>query len=166
MDFTPINEVLGLASTAVGLTGKATSTIASVKALFDAGKPADNSEASKLINMLASDLTAANVMNVQLSEALRSLSLQMQREDEFEREKRRYALFNTSQGDFAYKLREEMAEGQPIHFICPVCLNRDKRFSFLRGADDYKLCQADNTHYVQFSNPPSPQRSDDEWSPF
>ncbi len=38
IDLTTINEALGLASSAVGLTGKAASTISAIKGLFEEGK--------------------------------------------------------------------------------------------------------------------------------
>lgn len=166
MDFSQLNEVLGLASSAVGLTSKAATTITTLKGLFGTEKAPDTGEAEKLLNALAGELTTVNVMNVQLSEALRALSQQLHREDEFEREKARYSLFQTAQGDYAFKLKDEMADGQPAHFICPVCLNRDKRFSFIRGNGDYKICQADSTHHVQFSDTPIRQpsrRRDSYW---
>ncbi|MBP2446379.1 hypothetical protein [Rhizobium leguminosarum] len=159
MDLTPINEVLGLASSAVGLTGKATSTIAAIKGLFEAGKTPDNSEASKLLNDLATELTMANMTNVQLSQALKTLSREMLRQDEFEREKARYALTQTREGDVVFKLKEDMANGQPVHFICPVCLNRDHLISFLQGNGDYRRCQTNNNHVFQFTDTPLPQSS-------
>lgn len=165
MDLTPINEVLGLASSAVGLTGKAASTITAIKGLFEPGKMPDSAEASKLLNALASDLTAANVMNVQLSESLRTLSQQLQRQDEFENEKARYELFQTGQNDLVFKLKEEKANGQPIHFICPVCLNSGKEISFISGEGDFKRCQKDTNHIFRFKNTPirQPTRASSGW---
>lgn len=154
MDFTVINEVLGLASSAVGLTGKATTTIAAIKGLLDDGKGADSGETAKLLNTLASELTTVNIMNVQLSESLRKLSQQLQREDEFERERSRYELFRTGQNDFVFKLRENMAEGEPVHFVCPVCLKTNRLFIFISGEGDYKSCQANNQHLFRFKDTP------------
>lgn len=158
MDLATINEALGLASSAVGLTGKAASTIGAIKGLFEGDKAPNNSEASKLLNTLANELTMANMTNVQLSQALKTLSQELMRQDEFEREKARYALFETGQGDIVYTLKEDMADGQPMHFICPVCLNRDKLISFIRGGGDYKQCQSDRKHLYQFKNTPRKQR--------
>lgn len=153
MDMSQINEAMGLASSAVGITGKATSTIAAIKGLFDSDKAPDNSEAASLLNTLASELTAANMMNVQLSEALRTLNQELQRQDEFEIEKARYEMFQTPKGDIAFRLKNDSANGQPIHFICPVCLNKHKLISFMRG--QYSLhCQADAAHWVDHSKAP------------
>lgn len=167
MDLTQINEVLGLASSAVGLTGKATSTVAAIKGLIEGDKPKDSGEAAKLLNTLASELIAANMLNVQLSAALKTLSQTLQRQDEFEREKARYELFQTDERDLVFKLKEDQANGQPIHFICPVCLNRDKLFSFIAGEGDYKICQTDKSHVFQFRDTPirQPGRLNTGWNP-
>jgi hypothetical protein len=162
MDLTTINEALGLASSAVGLTGKAASTIAAIKGLLEPGKTPDTSEASKLLNALANELTMANITNVQLSQALKTLGQELLRQDEFEKQKARYELFETRRGDMVFKLREDMAEGQPMHFVCPVCLNRDKLISFIRGEGDRRHCQTDVHHSYQFDrtdSPPTRRRS-------
>lgn len=167
MDLTSINEALGLASNAVGLTGKAASTISAIKGLFEGGKAPDSSEATKLLNELASELTMANMTNVQLSQALKTLSHELLSQDDFEREKARYELFQTRENDIVFKLREDMANGQPIHFICPVCLNAGKLISFISGEDDYKTCQTNNTHLFRFKDTPirrTTKRRND-WSP-
>ncbi len=163
MDLTTMNEALGLASSAVGLTGKAASTISVIKGLFDGGKSPDNNEATKLLNELATELTMANMTNVQLSQGLKTLSGELQRQDEFEREKARYELYQTPEGDIVLKLKEEMANGQPAHFICPVCLNRDRLISYLQGTGDYKRCQSDTNHLFQFSATPIPESRHSGW---
>jgi hypothetical protein len=154
MDLSTINEVVGLATSAVGLTGKATSTVASIKGLIDGGKTADSDETAKLINTLATELTSANIMNLQLSKALGNLSQELLRQDSFEKEKARYELFETGQKDIVFKLKDSAANGQPIHFVCPVCLNSDSLVSFIAGEGDYKLCQTNRNHAFRFNNTP------------
>jgi cell division protein FtsB len=156
MDMTQIQGAIALVTTAIGMTSQAASTAELIKKLFSSDHVPDDGEASKLLNALATELTTANVMNMQLSEALKTLSRELQREDEFEKEKARYELFATSKGDMVYKLREDMAEGQPTHFVCPVCLNGSKQFMFIRGAGDIRHCQANNSHYFHFSQTPRP----------
>lgn len=167
MDLTIINEALGLATNAVGLTGKAASTIGAIKGLFEGDKAPDSGEASKLLNTLASELTMANMTNVQLSDALKTISRELARQQEFEIEKDRYELFETGQGDIVLKLRTSAANGQPSHYVCPVCLNRDKLISYVTGQGDYKLCQTNNTHAFRFSETEYRQamRANNDWSP-
>lgn len=161
MDFTQISEILGLASSAVGVTSKAVATASDIKALLTQKKPADPAETTKLLNLLAADLTAANMTNVQLSAALKILTTELKEQDAFEKEKSRYKLFKTGQNDMVFVLKDDAAEGQPIHFVCPVCLNRDKIFSFVTGEGDYKYCQTDKLHVFQFSDTPYRSAPDD-----
>lgn len=154
MDFEQINELLGLASSAVGFTGKATNTIAAIKELFENDKTPNNGAAAELLNTLATQLTAANMTNLDLSQALKVLSQELHRQDEFEREKARYALFQTGENDMVFQLRQDAANGQPIHFICPVCLNRDKLISFITGDQYEKFCQSDKSHRFSFAQFP------------
>ncbi|WP_127559069.1 hypothetical protein [Nioella ostreopsis] len=154
MDITQLTEVLGLASSAAGVTNKAASTIATIKGLFDDGKAPDSEQATALLNSLAIELTTANMMNVQLSDALKELSRELQRQDEFEKEIARYELFETPLGDVLYKLRDDMRNGQPPHFICPVCKNRDRLISFVTGNPYNKACQTNSTHHFIFQKSP------------
>ncbi|NLS04612.1 hypothetical protein HGP14_14735 [Rhizobium sp. P32RR-XVIII] len=157
MDLTTIETVLGLASSAVGVTSKAASTADAIKKLFSSEKAApDNGEAMKLVNALAGELTTANVMNVQLSEALRRLSDELRKEDEFAKEKARYALIATERKDMVYRLREDAANGQPIHDACPVCMH-EKKIMYIRGEGDTRHCQANNHHIFRYSRTPPPR---------
>ncbi|MDH0113382.1 hypothetical protein N7379_02740 [Rhizobium pusense] len=155
MDFSQIEGLMGLASTALGMTGKAAETAQTIKGLLSSGKTPDNTEAARLISDLATQLTAANMTNVQLSEALRTVVSELRSHDDHERQLARYELFQTELGEIVYKLRDDMAEGQPIHFICPVCLNRDKQFIFIRGNGDIRACQAHpRDHLFAFRHTP------------
>lgn len=154
MDVAQIGEYIGLATNAAGLTGKAADTIGSIKALFEGGKTPDGEQVQRLLNTLATELTSANMMNVKISEALRNLSQELQKQDEFEKEKARYELFETMESDMVFRLKKDSANGQPIHFICPVCLNRDKLISFITGDQYYKRCQTDASHGYDFQQSP------------
>lgn len=157
MDMTQIQSAIALVTTAIGMTSQAASTADLIKKLFSSSDAPDDGEATKLLNSLATELTTANVMNMQLSEALKTLSRELQRQDEFEREKSRYEMFATATGDIVFTLKVEMASGQPNHFICPVCLNRDKLITYVTGEGDFKRCQTDTNHLYRFRNSPPPQ---------
>lgn len=154
MEFAQISEVIGLASSAVGLTGKAADTVEAIKGLWSSEGAPDKDKTAQLLNTLATELTSANMMNVQLSEALRALSQELQRQDEFEREKARYELMETPEGDIVYRLRADKADGQPIHYICPVCMSKDRLISFVTGDKFYKNCQANREHGFRFAADP------------
>jgi len=160
VDMNQINEVLGLASSAVGVTGKAASTVSALKALFESDKTVGSDETTALLNSLATELTSANIMNVQLSDAIRDLSSELRKQDAFEVQKQRYELFETGQRDIVFKLREDASDGQPIHFICPVCLNKDNLISYITGEEDYKRCQTNNNHLYTFNYTPMSSESE------
>jgi hypothetical protein len=153
MDITQLGAIVGLATSAVGLTDKATSTVASIKELFDGDKTPDSRKAAKLLNALAGELTSANMMNVQLSALLKTLTEELHRQDEFASEVAQYELYQTSHDAMVYRLKPD-SNGQPPHFICPVCLKRDKLVSFIAGTGDYKYCQTDSAHFFQFNETP------------
>lgn len=164
MDMTQIQSAIALVTTAIGMTNQAVSTADLIKKLFSSSEGPDDGEASKLLNALASELTTANVMNMQLSEALKTLSRELQRQDEFERDKSRYEMFATTTGDIVFALKAELANGQPTHFICPVCMNRDKLITYVTGQGDFKRCQTDNNHLYRFGQSPPPQvRRSSNW---
>lgn len=150
MDLAQIGEMLGLASSAVGVTEKAVDTAQSIKGLFQSGKEPDKGEVSRLLNTLASELTSANMMNVELSTAIKSLSEELYRQDEFQKHQSRYELFRTKQDDMVFRLKDDQSNGEPEHFICPVCLNRDKIFSFVTGRGNFKVCQTNRDHVFRF----------------
>ncbi|TAU80452.1 hypothetical protein ELI41_29540 (plasmid) [Rhizobium leguminosarum] len=151
IDMTTIETALGLASTAVGVTSKAASTAEAFKKLFTSEKAPDSGEAMRLVNALATELTTANVMNVQLSESLRAISIELRKEDQFEQEKARYELVTTPYGDLVYKLRHDKADGEPIHYICPACLKKDRLITIIQGDADYKACQNNREHGFTFN---------------
>lgn len=156
MDLTQIQEAIGLASAAAGMTGKAATTAETIKGLFSGGKEPGTEELQALVNSLAQQLTSANMTNVQVSDALRKLSAELAKEEAFEREKARYELMQTPEGSNIYQLRSENAEGQPTHFVCPVCLNRDRIISFVDySGGSQAFCQTDRKHMFRFG--PKPQ---------
>jgi hypothetical protein len=157
LDFTTIGAALGLVSTATGATSNAVALAEKIKNLVGSGDAKDSSEAVQLLGTLANELTSANIMNLELSKNLKALSQELQRHDEFEKEKARYELFETPQNDFVYRLRDELANGEPTHFICPVCLKRDKLVSFLVGRYS-RQCQTDHRHSYSFDPMPPRQR--------
>lgn len=162
MDLTAIQTALGLAGAAITTTGQAATTAEAIKKLFSSGKSSDD-EGVKLVNSLASQLTTANIMNVQLSEALKTVNNEIREQDEFEKEKSRYTLFRTPEGDMVLRLKPDMSEGQPDHFICPVCLRTSKLIMYITGEGDYKICQNDRSHAFRFSFTPPPSLRDQGW---
>ncbi|MBF9029772.1 hypothetical protein HKCCE3408_05130 [Rhodobacterales bacterium HKCCE3408] len=154
MDLTSISEVVGLASTAVNATGKATETIQKIQGMLRKGKPPEASELERVVSELAAQLTAANLMNAQLSDAMVVLRQEVRQLEEFELERSRYELVQTPLGDMVYRLRADAAKGEPEHYVCPVCLRNEKTINFITGDAYYKTCQKDRTHLFRFREEP------------
>ncbi|MFT2212358.1 hypothetical protein ACLJYM_10765 [Rhizobium giardinii] len=163
MDMSILENALALAGTALSVTDKAAGTAEAIKKLFSSDKSPDANEAMSLVNKLAGELTAANVMNVDMSSALKRLSQELKAQDEFEQEKARYQLVTTSHGDMVYKLREEMANGEPMHYVCPACLKKDRMIVFIQGEGDYKHCQVDQSHVYTFNRTEYRSRGNDSF---
>ncbi|MBY5538717.1 hypothetical protein HFO60_01300 [Rhizobium leguminosarum] len=124
--------------------------------MFSGDKTPDADEANKLVNALSGELTVANIMNVQLSDALKRLSLELRAEDEFAKERARYELVATERRDMVYRLKADAANGQPIHDACPVCM-QEKKIMFIRGDGDTRHCQANNQHIFRYTKTPPPR---------
>jgi hypothetical protein len=155
MDIVTVQTALGLATTAVSLTGQATNTFETIKKLIAGSDKAASAEAQQLLNNLAHQLTLANMTNVEISSALRELSAQIEKENHFDQRLSRYQLFDTGHGDMLYMLRKDRAGDDPIHYVCPICIEKEKQFQFVVGhdTDDGKVCQG-CSHYFQFSQIP------------
>jgi len=144
-----IQEMLGLASTGTGLGEKVKGTILGLRELLSRTRLRHDNQIIETLNRLDVDLTAATVVNTQLSAELRKLSDEVSKADGFEAEKAKYELVETSEGDFVFRIRSVMADERPVHYICPVCLNRDKTISFIAGRHR-KSCQTDRKHVFNF----------------
>jgi hypothetical protein len=160
MDLTSLQAVLSVATTAVGFTGQAAETIEKLKNLLPKSKGGGDEAAPELIrviNTLANQLTTVNMMNVQLSSMLRSVAYEAERENQFDREFSRYQLIQTEMGDMLYALREEAANDEPIHNICPVCVSNERLFHFVVGNGDSKQCQSCKKWFM-VTNAPKKER--------
>lgn len=155
MDLSEIQVILGLAANAVGLTKDAASTVIQMRQAVSGNElQGDTRKAEELLNILATDLTAANMANVQLSTHLKALSDALLRENALEKRKRRYKLVDMGEGVILFVLRAEDADEDPPHYICPICLEKERRFHFVTGpaGGDGKHCQGCG-HYFQFRKP-------------
>lgn len=156
MDIAQINAVLGLASGAAGLTTQAAQTVQAIKDLFARSKSDGKDEMTDLLNALVTELTSANLLNLRLSNALSEISESVAKDIYFEQKMKRYQLFTTNQGDIVYQLQDEFIKNDPPHYICPICIEKNKAFHFVVGSSNErgKRCQGCG-HYFIFreSNP-------------
>lgn len=139
IDPNQLQAALGLATAVTSATGSAVGVIQQIKGLIGPGRGDSSPELQSLVNDLAQKLTAANMLNLQLSEAVNGLANDLRRDDEFRREKARYMLFETPPGDYVMKLRDDCLNGDPPHFACPVCLH-ESVISVLRKGEEFLIC--------------------------
>ncbi len=146
MDMADIQELLGVAASAVGLTKQAASTVGEVRKALTDKEGAASAEMQGLLNTLAAQLTSANMTNLQLSALLKEVSAKLQAEDTFAERRRRYRLVDNGYGELLWALREELRGDEPPHFVCPKCLEKSREFHFVTGSptSDGKHCQGCN----------------------
>jgi hypothetical protein len=144
-----LQEMLGLASAAAAFCDRTIHAVSALRELLNRAKPKRDPEVTETLKKLDADLLATAVVHARLSAKLTSLNEEISRNEEFEKERSRYELVETSEGDFVFRIKNNMADEQPIHYICPVCVNRDKTISFIAGRNR-KVCQTDRKHVFNF----------------
>lgn len=138
IDPTQVQTALGLLTAATGATGGAIGVMQQIKGMFSGNKP-DDPELEALLNELAQKLTGANMLNLQLSETVKELLAAAQKQEAFESKRARYDLVKTSAGHILWQLKQDQANGEPIHYACPSCME-DGRISILQGHDEGAEC--------------------------
>ncbi len=95
------------------------------------GKRRDGIEDDTALAGLALDLTKklvdARLAQAEILHRLNALEDEMKELDRFEKQMARYALSQTDGGAIVYALKPECAEGEPMHYLCPACLDRRQR---------------------------------------
>lgn len=138
-DFESLNGAVSLAGDAGAATSKIAQAISTVQGLFkksEAGADAD-------IKLALSDLTLqvanAQMANAELKLTLTALKDELREAQAFKSDLDRYELWETPTGSFVYRLKGEMQQGQPLHYLCPNCIE-EKRKSILQGPAHYRDC--------------------------
>lgn len=93
-----------------------------------------------------SSALAAQGLQQDLLDQIRSLDQQLKEAEAWERTIGRYQLEEFGDKTFAYRLREEHRAEEPDHILCSKCLG-DKRHSILNYSHNY-----DSTHYWDCPN--------------
>lgn len=58
-----------------------------------------------------------------------------------------YDLWETPAGAIVYRLRQEAADNQPLHYLCPKCIE-GKRKSILQGHVEWRQCTTCKADYT------------------
>lgn len=70
---------------------------------------------------------AAQASQAQLLDDVRQLKARLADFENWSNEEKRYALTDFGGNTFAYLLRPEMSNGEPMHRLCPVCFQRKNK---------------------------------------
>lgn len=73
---------------------------------------------------LQQDILTAREQQTALVNKVEELEHQLARFETWDEEKTRYAMREIGRGAFAYVVKSEAANGQPLHAICPACYER------------------------------------------
>lgn len=67
---------------------------------------------------------AAQARESEISDEIRALKAKLTEFEDWEAEKNRYQLTDFGSGTYAYRLKQEMANNEPIHRLCPNCFQK------------------------------------------
>jgi hypothetical protein len=85
--------------------------------------------------IISAQAVALNAQQEQaaLAQRVRELEQKIMALENWEREKERYDLYAAPLGTFTHRLKANMAQGEPIHYLCANCFT-DKKKSVLQFA--------------------------------
>jgi len=127
----------------------------------------------EILSAQASALDAREAQSA-LMDKIRELEARIAQFDAWETERRRYQLKDYGGNTFAYELRPDAANGEPIHRVCPNCFAKSQReilqFHFQTSDGQHKYqCKACKTEFLfgnrQPSRPMTLGRGARGWSP-
>lgn len=136
-------EVAGEIGTA---TGKIAKGVETVKALFQKSESSADVEVKGALSQLAMEVATAQLANADLKLKLAALQDELAKANAFQSDIERYELCETPAGSIVYRLRESGSQGQPLHYLCPTCIDR-KTKSILQGHADWKECPTCKTGF-------------------
>ncbi|MGE3333425.1 MAG: hypothetical protein AB7I36_07270 [Rhodospirillaceae bacterium] len=89
---------------------------------------------------------AAHTAQAELLEQVRALKEKIASMESWATEQDRYQLTDFGDGTFAYLLKTEKANGEPVHRLCANCFQRQQKailqFSHRGSGQDYYNCQS------------------------
>ena len=132
-------NLLGIASKVSEAINNAESLFSGVKNLLKNRKiPAGT--AGNLLE-LSSELSDAKLGLARLEIEIAKLQRDWEALDEFKQRKRNYVFVEMVGGGFVYQLRPDAGTGEPMHEVCPNCLEQ-KRIMPLQPRGDFLHCDS------------------------
>ena len=141
MDFDPqsLNEAIETASNAGGAVKQWGGAFSTFKALFDKCEASSNADLKAALAEMTLKVADAELASADLKMQLVSLKEEIERVNKFKSDLDRYELWQTPAGDPVYRLKALEGETEPVHFLCPNCI-QDGRKRVLLGNDFLKEC--------------------------
>ena len=113
------------------MVGEVFAGVSAFKAMFDMAKALkdinDTAIRNAAIVELQEQILGAQVAQAALLERVSFLEKEVTRFETWEAEKQRYQLERLPPGVFVYSLKQDMAAGEPPHYICQTCCQRGKK---------------------------------------
>ncbi len=110
----------------------------------------------KLSDAIASAL-ASQEKQASLAERVRDLETQLRDIEDWKSQMQRYKFIQFPTGTLAYQLKPEMANGEPIHYLCTACVDKKKKTT-LQPNHIYLDCPECKSSIQTEVPPPGPQR--------
>jgi hypothetical protein len=130
----PHSAILVVVETYLGaktMVGEVFASVTAFKTMFDMAKAlkdiSDTTIRNAAVVELQEQILGAQVAQAALMERVSFLEKEVTRFETWEAEKQRYKLERLPPGVFVYSLKQDMAAGEPLHYICQTCCQRGKK---------------------------------------
>lgn len=139
MDFEPVKQVIEIAGASGTAVKNLGAGVEAIKGLFKSRGEDMQPEVKSLLVDLASNVADAKLANAELTQKLADLQSALQKREAFGNRKARYSLVQTPAGEYLWQLKADQADGQPVHYACPICMEAE-RISILQGHQESVQC--------------------------
>lgn len=139
------------------MVGEAIAGLSAIKTAFDMTKALQNMHDAvardRAVIELQKEILAAQSAQATLVQRVSDLEKEVTQFEQWAAQKKRYALTDYGGGTFAYELKADAAEGEPIHRICADCYQKGHKsilqFKFKTGEqqDKYRCHSCDHEFY-------------------
>jgi hypothetical protein len=146
-NFESLNSAVSLAGDAGAATGKIANAITTMKGLFQKSQAGADAEIKLALSDLTLQVANAQVTNADLKLKLAALQDELRQAKAFKSDLDRYELWETQTSRVVYRLKNEMQNGEPMHYLCPNCIET-RRKSILQGDKLFRTCPNCKTDFL------------------
>lgn len=146
LDFESLSGVVEFFGDAGAATGKIAKSWETVQKLLKKSEVGTDPDVKLALSELTMQIANAQVANSNLKVQLVALQDELAVARDFQSDLGRYDLWETPAGAIVYRLREAEANNQPLHYLCPSCIE-NKRKSILQGHAEWRECSTCKAEY-------------------